>query len=155
METVGGGCAFGLVPFSTSSHSGINTLEEIHLSWKIWRAALLSAAANFPHLPVVRLTTPPTLPRSKAALWRRQEGSGAKQRCADKAGGGERPILKAHGCGRGLRVALFKAVLLCFLAGNISLSSTFNNRCVRFSSLFLLSILLPDFTFNLLPTNSL
>lgn len=117
LETVGGGCVFGLVPFSTSSHSGINTLKEIHLSWKIWSAALLSAAANFPHLPVVLLTTPPTLPRSKAALWRRQEGSGAKQRCAHKAGGGERSILKAHGCSRGLRVAVFKAVLLCFLAG--------------------------------------
>lgn len=117
LETVGGGCVFGLDPFSTSSHSGINTLKEIHLSWKMWRAALLSAAANFPHLPVVLLTTPPTLPRSKAALWRRQEGSGAKQRCAHKAGGGERSILKAHGCSGGLCVAVFKAVLLCFLAG--------------------------------------
>lgn len=114
LGTVGGGCVFGLVPFSTSSHSGINTPKEIHLSWKIWRAALLSAAANFPHLPVVLLTTPPTLPRSKAALWRRQEGSGAEQRCAHKAGGGERSILKAHGCSGGLRVAVLKPFCCVF-----------------------------------------
>lgn len=99
---------FELVPFSTSSRAGINTLKEIHLSWKIWRAALLSAAANFPHLPVVLLTTPPTLPRSKAALWGRRESSEGQQRCALKPGGGgdgERSILKAHGGrGEGLRV---------------------------------------------------
>lgn len=84
---------FGLDAFSTCSQSGVNTLRQIHLSWKIWRAALLSAALNFPHLPVVLLTTPATLPRSKAVLRRRQESSG-DQRCAHRPGGGEQSILK-------------------------------------------------------------
>lgn len=84
---------FGLDAFSTCSQSGVNTLRQIHLSWKIWRAALLPAASNFPHLPVVLLTTPATLPRSKAVLRRRQESSG-DQRCAHRPGGGEQSILK-------------------------------------------------------------
>lgn len=116
-----GGWVFGLVPFSTCSHSGENALRQIHLSWKIWRAALLSAAANFPHLPVVPLTTPATLPRSKAALRRRQESSG-EQRCAHRPGGA-RWAVHFKGARRfqwTRRLAVrrcFKAVLVVFLPG--------------------------------------
>lgn len=150
---------FGLDAFSTCSQSGVNTLRQIHLSWKIWRAALLSAASNFPHLPVVLLTTPATLPRSKAVLRRRQESSG-EQRCAHRPGGGEQSILK--GARRFQRTRR-----LVVSVRNISLSSpvaprngkkpTFNNRCVQLSSFFFLLryVLLPDFTLNRLPLISL
>lgn len=116
---------FELVPFSTCSHSGVNTRRQIHLSWKLRRAALLVAAANFPHLPVVPLTTPPTLPASKAAPWRRQESRGSRRRCAlSPRGGGELPAffkklkMRTPGFWRARRLFVrrcFKAAVVVFL----------------------------------------